>query len=264
EVDVMEVRYYTRIRHTQVGIWRDLPYDLYVCYFTYNACEINAFNNVTIKNTRYLKISIKRTDSDMRYKINDNSLSSSIRYASNLITSLGRDIHSFGNLDVHILGVVYRKGLDPDSLIGNFYFVHLRWMIYNSILTVSFLQPDCYGAYLILVEYLDIDLVKLNKISCGLYDTTIILFRWIHHLASYSLKLEVQNSTNFFQCHMFRNICFVVCVLANISTLRCNRQLYSNNILGQVGFGIVYKGCLKNGALVAVKRLKDLDVTSEV
>jgi predicted membrane GTPase involved in stress response len=38
----------------------------------------------------------------------------------------------------------------------------------------------------------------------------------------------------------------------------------SNNILGQVGFGIVYKGCLKNGALVVVKRLKDLDVTSEV
>ena len=38
----------------------------------------------------------------------------------------------------------------------------------------------------------------------------------------------------------------------------------SNNILGQVGFSIVYKGCLKNGALVTVKRLKDLDVTSEV
>ena len=29
-------------------------------------------------------------------------------------------------------------------------------------------------------------------------------------------------------------------------------------------FFVLYKGCLKNGALVAVKRLKYLDVTSEV
>lgn len=31
----------------------------------------------------------------------------------------------------------------------------------------------------------------------------------------------------------------------------------SKNILGKGGYGIVYKGCLRDGTLVAVKRLKD-------
>lgn len=38
----------------------------------------------------------------------------------------------------------------------------------------------------------------------------------------------------------------------------------AKNILGQGGFGVVYKGCLRDGTLIAVKRLKDPDVTGEV
>ncbi|KAF2309553.1 hypothetical protein GH714_003799 [Hevea brasiliensis] len=38
----------------------------------------------------------------------------------------------------------------------------------------------------------------------------------------------------------------------------------SKNILGQGGFGVVYKGCLPNKTLVVVKRLKDPNYTGEV
>lgn len=36
----------------------------------------------------------------------------------------------------------------------------------------------------------------------------------------------------------------------------------SKNILGRGGFGIVYKGCLNDGTLVAVKRLKDYNISA--
>lgn len=38
----------------------------------------------------------------------------------------------------------------------------------------------------------------------------------------------------------------------------------SKNILGQGGYGVVYRGCLPNRTMVAVKRLRDPNFTGEV
>ncbi|KAI3844259.1 hypothetical protein MKW92_001040 [Papaver armeniacum] len=45
---------------------------------------------------------------------------------------------------------------------------------------------------------------------------------------------------------------------------RATNNFSPKNILGHGGFGVVYKGCLRNKTLVAVKRLKDPNFTGEV
>ncbi|XP_038986275.1 probable LRR receptor-like serine/threonine-protein kinase At5g45780 isoform X2 [Phoenix dactylifera] len=94
------------------------------------------------------------------------------------------------------------------------------------------------------------------SVSCTLTVSILLLVYWLHYCRWRLPFASVGQDYEFEMGHLkrfsFREL--------QIATDNFN----SKNILGQGGFGVVYKGHLRNGTLVAVKRLKDPSFTGEV
>ncbi|XP_057431852.1 probable LRR receptor-like serine/threonine-protein kinase At5g45780 isoform X2 [Lotus japonicus] len=93
--------------------------------------------------------------------------------------------------------------------------------------------------------------------SCTFIISVMLLLYWLHWYRSRLLYSSyVEQDCEFDIGHLkrfsFREL--------QIATGNFNPK----NILGQGGFGVVFKGCLANKMLVAVKRLKDPNYTGEV
>ncbi|XP_059290301.1 probable LRR receptor-like serine/threonine-protein kinase At5g45780 isoform X2 [Lycium ferocissimum] len=93
-------------------------------------------------------------------------------------------------------------------------------------------------------------------VSCTFILTVMLLVCWVHWYRSRFLTGYVQHDYEFTIGHLKRfSFRELQVATGNFS---------SKNILGQGGFGIVYKGYLPNRTVVAVKRLRDPSFTGEV
>ncbi|KAF5738266.1 leucine-rich repeat transmembrane protein kinase [Tripterygium wilfordii] len=94
-------------------------------------------------------------------------------------------------------------------------------------------------------------------ISCIFVVSVMLLVFWVHwHKSSLPFISYVQQDFEFEIGHLKRFAFRELQVATNNFSPR--------NILGQGGYGVVYKGCLTNKTVVAVKRLKDPNYTGEV
>ncbi|KAH0699594.1 hypothetical protein KY284_013809 [Solanum tuberosum] len=93
-------------------------------------------------------------------------------------------------------------------------------------------------------------------VSCTFIVAVTLLVCWVHWYRSRVLTGYVQHDCEFATGHLkrfsFREL--------QIAT----GNFSSKNIIGQGGFGVVYKGYLPNRTVVAVKRLRDPSFTGEV
>ncbi|XP_021910667.1 probable LRR receptor-like serine/threonine-protein kinase At5g45780 isoform X2 [Carica papaya] len=94
-------------------------------------------------------------------------------------------------------------------------------------------------------------------ISCTFVVSVLVLVCWVHWYRSHLLfKSYVQQDYEFDIGHLKR--------FSFRELLAATGNFSSRNIVGQGGYGIVYKGFLPNRTTVAVKRLKDPNYTGEV
>ncbi|CAI8590986.1 unnamed protein product [Vicia faba] len=94
-------------------------------------------------------------------------------------------------------------------------------------------------------------------VSCTFVISVMLLIYWLHWYKSRILYSSyVEQDCEFGIGHLKRFSFRELQVATGNFT--------SKNIVGQGGFGVVYKGCLANKMLVAVKRLKDPNYTGEV
>ncbi|KAF3451296.1 hypothetical protein FNV43_RR07391 [Rhamnella rubrinervis] len=94
-------------------------------------------------------------------------------------------------------------------------------------------------------------------ISCTFVISVMLIVCWVHWYRSRLLFTSYVQQDYEFDIGHLKRFSF-----REMQTATSNFS--PKNILGQGGFGVVYKGCLPNRTMVAVKRLKDPNYTGEM
>ncbi|GLU13827.1 hypothetical protein SLE2022_304370 [Rubroshorea leprosula] len=94
-------------------------------------------------------------------------------------------------------------------------------------------------------------------IICTFVVSVMLLVCWVHWYRSRLLLTSYAEQDYEFEIGHVKRFSFRELQIAT-------GNFSPKNILGQGGFGVVYKGCLPNRTVVAVKRLKDPNFTGEV
>ncbi|KAL5772182.1 hypothetical protein ACOSP7_011789 [Xanthoceras sorbifolium] len=94
-------------------------------------------------------------------------------------------------------------------------------------------------------------------ISCTFVVSVMLLVCWVHWYRSRLLFTSYVQQDYEFDIGHLKRFSFRELQVAT-------GNFSAKNILGQGGYGVVYKGCLPNRTVVAVKRLKDPNYTGEI
>ncbi|GAV57589.1 Pkinase domain-containing protein/LRRNT_2 domain-containing protein/LRR_8 domain-containing protein, partial [Cephalotus follicularis] len=94
-------------------------------------------------------------------------------------------------------------------------------------------------------------------ISCTFFVSVMLLVCWVHRYRSRLLYTSYVRQDYEFDIGHLKRFSFR-------ELQKATSNFSPKNILGQGGFGVVYKGCLLNRTSIAVKRLKDPNYTGEV